>query len=109
MQKVLQDMELWTELRRRVLTGELSRREAAREYGLNYRTVAKVCAHVEPPGYRREKPRKRPKMENFLPRIAQILEADKQAPKKQRHTAKPAAAGLTGCEKKKASTAATRA
>ncbi|QDU88970.1 Integrase core domain protein [Pirellulimonas nuda] len=88
MQKVLQDMELWTELRRRVLTGELSRREAAREYGLNYPAVAKACGHVEPPGYRSEKPRKRPKMESFLPRIAEILEADKKAPKKQRHTAK---------------------
>ena len=50
-QKVLQDMELWTEIRRRVLTGELSRRQAAREYELNYRTVAKVCQHAEPPGY----------------------------------------------------------
>ena len=81
-------MELWTEVRRRVLTGELSRRQAAQEYGLNYRTVAKICEHVEPPGYRRGKPRERPKMAAQLPRIAQILEADKRAPKKQRHTAK---------------------
>jgi transposase len=29
----------------------------------------------------------RPKLEPYLPRIAEILEADKQAPKKQRHTA----------------------
>lgn len=81
-------MELWTEVRRRVLTGELSLRRAAEEYGLNYRTVKKIVNHVEPPGYRREKPRRRPKMEAFLPRIAEILEADKRAPKKQRHTAK---------------------
>jgi len=81
-------MELWTEVRRRVLTGELSRRQAAKEYGLNYRTVRKIVDHVEPPGYRRAKPRQRPKMEAYLPRIAQILEADKSAPKKQRHTAK---------------------
>ena len=84
---MLRDMELWTELRRRVLSGELSRREAAREYNLNYRTVVKACEHVEPPGYRREKPRKRPKMEKYLPLVAEILEADKKAPKKQRHTA----------------------
>lgn len=85
---MLRDMELWTELRRRVLSGELSRREAAREYGWNYRTVAKACEHVEPPGYRREQPRKRPKMEKYLPLVAEILEADKKAPKKQRHTAR---------------------
>jgi transposase len=80
-------MELWTEIRRRVLTGELSRRQAAREYKLNYRTVAKVCQHAEPPGYQASAARQRPKMEPFLPRIAEILEADRQAPKKQRHTA----------------------
>lgn len=81
-------MELWTEVRRRVLTGGLSRRQAAREYQLNYRTVAKICEHVEPPGYRKAAARKRPKMAVYLPRIAEILEADKKAPKKQRHTAK---------------------
>jgi transposase len=81
-------MELWTEVRRRVLTGELSRRQAAREYQLNYRTVVKIVGHVEPPGYRRTAPRARPKLEPYLPRIAEILEADKTAPKKQRHTAK---------------------
>jgi transposase len=81
-------MELWTEVRRRVLTGELSRRQAAREYQLNYRTVVKIVGHVEPPGYRRAKTRTRPKLEPYLPRIAEILEADKTAPKKQRHTAK---------------------
>ncbi|TWT66958.1 transposase [Posidoniimonas polymericola] len=37
-------MELWTEVRRRVLTGELSRRQAAEEYDLNYRTVAACLA-----------------------------------------------------------------
>ena len=81
-------MELWTEVRRRVLTGEISRRGACREYGLNWRTIAKILEHVEPPGYRRQAPRKRPKMEPYLPLIAEILEADKQAPPKQRHTAK---------------------
>ncbi|WP_145382559.1 IS21 family transposase [Botrimarina mediterranea] len=96
-------MELWTEVRRRVLTGELSRRQAAEEYDLNYRTVAKACEHVEPPGYRRTAPRKRPKMGAYLPRIAQILEADKRAPRKQRHTAKRIferlrdEQGYTGC------------
>jgi hypothetical protein len=33
-----------------VLTGESSRRKAAREYQLNYRTVVKIVGHVEPPG-----------------------------------------------------------
>jgi hypothetical protein len=32
-------MELWSEVRRRVLTGESSRRQEDREYDLNYRKV----------------------------------------------------------------------
>ena len=42
---------------------------------------------MEPPGYRKSQPRRRPKLAPFLPLIAEILEADKRAPKKQRHTA----------------------
>ena len=80
-------MEMWTEVRRRVLTGELSRRKACIEYGLHWTTLKKILSEVEPPGYRRAGPRQRPKMTPFLPRIAEILEADKRAPKKQRHTA----------------------
>lgn len=80
-------MEKWAEIRRRVLTGELSRRQACREYKLHWETIQKVLAHVEPPGYRRAKPRQRPKMERFLPLIAEILVGDAKAPKKQRHTA----------------------
>lgn len=81
-------MEKWAEIRRRVLTGELSRRQACREYKLHWETIRKVLAHAEPPGYRKSQPRQRPKMASFLPLIAEILVSDKQAPKKQRHTAK---------------------
>ena len=81
-------MELWTEVRRRVLTGEIGKRAACRQYQLHWQTLEKILDHVEPPGYRRAKTRLRPKMEPFLPRIAEILEADRRAPKKQRHTAK---------------------
>jgi transposase len=80
-------MELWTEVRRRVLTGELSKRAACREYRVHWRTLAKILGHVEPPGYRQRTPRQRPKIAPFLPFIFEILEADKRAPRKQRHTA----------------------
>jgi len=46
---VLKDMELWTEIRRLVLTGELSRRQAVKDYQLNDRTIQKIVGHVEPP------------------------------------------------------------
>ncbi len=81
-------MELWTEVRRRVLTGELGKRAACQEYKLHWRTLEKILNHTEPPGYRRTKARPRPKMERFLPIIFEVLEADRRAPRKQRHTAK---------------------
>ena len=81
------DMEQWAEIRRRVLTGELSKREACREYDLHWQTLKKVLAADEPPPFRAKVPRAKPRLGPFLPVIHQILEADRQAPKKQRHTA----------------------
>jgi transposase len=80
-------MEFWTEVRRRVLTDELSKRAACREYELSWHTLKKILAHQEPPGYRQKQPRRKPKLEPFLPIIHEILQQDGQAPKKQRHTA----------------------
>ena len=80
-------MELWTEVRRRVLTGELSKRAACREYRITWGVLAKMLAHDEPPGYRKKTLRQRPRMAAFLPIIKQILLDDQKAPKKQRHTA----------------------
>ena len=80
-------MEVWTEIRRRVLCGELSKRAACREYELHWDTLNKILEHVEPPGYRRQKPPRRPKIEPVLTTLEEILEADKRAPKKQRHSA----------------------
>ncbi len=80
-------MEFWKDVRRQVLTGELSQRAACEKYGLGWHTLKKILTHEEPPGYRLSRPRKRRKLEGFLPIIEQILEDDRQAPKKQRHTA----------------------
>jgi len=80
-------MEQWAEIRRRVLTGEITKREACREYGLHWQTLKKILAADEPPTFRPKTPRAKPRLGPFLPVIHQILEADRQAPKKQRHTA----------------------
>jgi transposase len=81
-------MEFWTEVRRQVLTNELSRRAACRKYGLGWHTLKKILVHPEPTGYRQQQPRPKRKLEPFLPIIHQILTDDRQAPKKQRHTAR---------------------
>src|SRR3954452_3871769 len=65
-----------------------SRREAARVFGLSRETIAKMCRFSLPPGYTRTKPVAKPKLGPMLPVIDAILEADRSAPAKQRHTAK---------------------
>src|SRR5262249_38481061 len=80
-------MERWTEIRRNVLTGAMSKREACRHYDIHWLTLKKILAHEEPPGSRRGRPPRRPKVDPVLPIIQAILDADTTAPKKQRHTA----------------------
>ena len=81
-------MQLWTEVRRRVLAEGLSKRQACREYGLHWHTLTKILVHSEPPGYRQARPRPKRKLEPLLPIINEILKQDQHAPRKQRHTAK---------------------
>ena len=81
-------MEQWSELRRRVLVEGVSRRQVMRETGMHWRTLAKILAHSEPPGYRQTKERERPKLGEYLVTIEQILKEDAAMPRKQRHTAK---------------------
>ena len=87
MTRLITDMELWSEVRRRVLTGELSKRAACREYGIHWQTLEKMLSHSEPPGYRRAKARPS-KLDPFLPIIHEILSSDRQVHRKQRHTSK---------------------
>ena len=60
----------------------------AREFGLARKTIGKMLEYSLPPGYRRRKPIRRPKLGPWQGVIDAILEEDKQRPKKQRHTAK---------------------
>ncbi len=79
-------MKLWTDVRRAVLSGKMTRREACKHFNLNFRTIQKILTHVEPPGYRRTEPHKKPTIGSFIPIIHEILEADKKSHPKQRHT-----------------------
>lgn len=81
-------VELYGRVRHAVLIDGMSRRKAARVFGIDTRTVAKMLEFSVPPGYRRKKPVRRPKLDAFTGIIDQILEADKQVHKKQRHTSK---------------------
>lgn len=80
-------MEMWRDIRRRVEVEGASKRSIQREYGIHFQTLQKILKYPEPPGYRERKKRSRPKLGPFLEIIASILDQDKEAPKKQRHTA----------------------
>jgi len=81
-------MEQWNEIRHRVLVNKESKRQILRETGMHWKTLEKILTHSQPPGYRQKQARGKPKLGGFEERIEQILQADQQMPKKQRHTAK---------------------
>jgi transposase len=81
-------MKQWTDIRLKVLREGISKRKILRETGMHWTTLEKILQYDEPPGYRVRKERHKPKLGPFSRRIEEILESDKQLPKKQRHTAK---------------------
>ena len=81
-------MELYARVRRAVVVDKMSEREAAKEFGLARETVRKMLRYSVPPGYRRQQPVRRPKLDAWVGTIDQILDQDKTRSKKQRHTAK---------------------
>ena len=81
-------VELYARVRHAVMIEGLSRREAARRFGIDPRTVKKMLRFSVPPGYVRTKPPVRPKLDPFIGIIDRILEEDEGRPKKQRHTSK---------------------
>ncbi len=84
----MKGVELYARVRHAVRIEGLSRREAARRFDLDPRTVKKMLAFSVPPGYRRSKPPVRPKLDPFTGIIDRILEEDKRRPAKQQHTSK---------------------
>ena len=65
---MFRDMQLWADIRRRVLVENVSKRPILRETGMHWRTLEKILTHPEPPGYRAKTPRGQPRP---LPRIIQ--------------------------------------
>jgi transposase len=79
-------IELYAAIRRDARAG-LSNRALQRKYGVGFRTVKTAISSVWPEP--RKKPRPRPtRLDPFKPVIDQMLRADLDAPRKQRHTVK---------------------
>ena len=82
------NMQDWTDIRRAVLVQGASKRSVCRRYGIAHKTLQKILAWPEPPGYRQRTPRLKTKLGPHLGVIEEILASDREAPAKQRHTAK---------------------
>ena len=81
-------VDVYLRVRRAVMVDGMSIREASRVFGLHRDTVRKMLVFSVPPGYLRQSPPKRPKLEPFTGVIDRILGDDLGRPRKQRHTAK---------------------
>src|ERR671917_2165743 len=81
-------VELYARVRRACHVDGVSQRQAARVFGIDPKTVAKMLRFSVPPGYRRSQPPARPKLDGVTGVIDRILEEDRGRPRKQRHTAR---------------------
>ena len=70
-----------------VMVDGLSRREAAKRFGVHRNTITKMLQFSVPPGYRRRERPASKKLGPYMAWIDAILEGDRSVHKKQRHTA----------------------
>ncbi len=81
-------VELFEQIRRDGRVEELSIRELADRHHVHRRTVRQALASAVPPPRKAYPPRRRPAIEPFVEIIDAWLVADREVPRKQRHTAR---------------------
>ena len=80
-------MELFEEIRREYEFGIGTIQGVARKFGVHRRLVREALSDAQP-AQKPPAPRARPRLEPVIEFIDAILEADRRAPRKQRHTAR---------------------
>ena len=75
-------MELYLKVRLACSEG-MSRRQAAKHFNISRDSVAKMMSYSTPPGYRRQSPIRRPKLDAFISTIDRWLDEDMKVSRKQ--------------------------
>ena len=88
-------VEMYARVRRACHVEGMSTREASRVFGVDRKTVRKMLSFSVPPGYRRGKPPRRPKLGPFTG-IIDRMEDDRTSHHKQRHTGRSASSTVSG-------------
>lgn len=86
MERRVRKVEMYEEIRREYELGKVSIRGIAKKLGVHRRMVREAIENAVPPERKLPEP-KRPKLGPYTGFIDGILESDKKAPRKQRHTA----------------------
>ena len=76
-------VEIYVRVRRACMVEGMSVREASRVFGLHRDTVRKMLAYSAPPGYRRQDPPRRPRLEPYTGVIPVTLSAQQVRVSKQ--------------------------
>jgi len=78
----------WTAVRKMVLKKSIPIRQVSREMGIDTKTIAKIKEHKIPPGYRRNKPIRHPKLDKHLKSIQTLLYENQSLPPSTKLTIK---------------------
>lgn len=78
-------MELYLKVRLACSEG-MSRRQAAKHFNISRDSVSKMLSYSTPPGYQRQSPIRRPKLDAFVSTIEHWLDEDVKVPRKQHRT-----------------------
>jgi transposase len=81
-------MERWIDIRRAVQVEEISKRAACKRFSIHWDTLRRILENPVPPGYVRKQASEKSVIAPWLGRLGELIEANRDLPRKQRYTVK---------------------
>ena len=82
------DMERWIDIRRAVQVEGISKRAACERFSIHWDTLQRILENPVPPGYVRKQASQKSVIAPWLGRLGELIEANRDLPRKQRYTVK---------------------